>query len=171
MSNNASARDNENRYTTEKHLWHNRLFHTMTLKTVRKSLKDGLLPHAECLLKDCEPCTRGKYRRRFTGSLTSSPKICLLHFYAKGPVICISVDGHKYFLTIIEEYFRFVYACPIRSKVEFSKILLRYVKSLEKQSGHTENTVHADNGTEFSHAFSVLSDDGVECTTITVHTL
>ena len=155
------------RYTAEENLWHILLGHTMPLVTVRKQLNDGLLPHAKCRKSYCEPCAKGKYRRRFRGSLTSTVRIGRLHCYTKGQVNFISDDGHKYLQTIVKEHLRLVSGCPMRSKSEASEIVLRFVKRFEKQSGYKVPAIRTDNGTEFSRAFTSLTDDGVICTTNT----
>lgn len=113
------------RYTGEEKVWHVHLCHTRPLVTVRKQLNDDLLRHAECQKMDFEPCAKGKHRCRFKGSLTSTARIGRLHCDTKGQVKCISDDGHKYFITIVDEYSCFAYACLIRTKYEESEIVLR----------------------------------------------
>lgn len=157
-------------FDAEENLWHLRLGHTMSLPYLRKSLKEGNLPYAECRLTDCKHCGKIKFRRRFTGSLTSATSIGRIHCDTKEMVNCIFDDGHKYFITIIEEFTRFVYACPVQSKAEASEILLRFVKRFEKQSVLTFKAVHTDNGTEFSRAITALTDNGLVVTTSTVDT-
>lgn len=145
-------------------LWHLRLGHAVAVRAVRSHIKKGLLPQPKCPDNTCEYCTRGKYRRKFDGTLTGITKVGRLHVDTKGKVEAESTDGHKYFLTVVEEYSRYTYVCPIRTKGETSDELLRFVKCFEKQSSHVIREVHADGGGEFKRAKRALEDKGVKFT-------
>ena len=142
----------------------------MPLATVRKLFNDSLLPHAACRLKDCEHCSKGKYRRRFKGSLIRTIKGGSINCVTNGEIKCISNDGHIYFAMIVEEFSRLAYACQIWSKSEASMAVLRYVKRIQKQSGYTVTSIHSNNRTECSRAFTVLTDDEDICTRRTMDT-
>lgn len=156
--------------TTEATIWHRRLGHALPKADVSSHINNKSLPHGSCTSVDCEPCAKGKFRRSFPGSLTKARRIGRLHVDTKGKVNVESADGHRYFLTVVEEYSRFTKAFPLRSKSEASDTLLRYIKRFEKQSGYTIAAVHADGGSEFTRAFEALDRDGVETSTTTTYT-
>lgn len=64
-----------------------------------------------------------------------------------------SVNGHLYFLTIIDEYSRYKMTYPMKSKGGVSGLLLNFVSRFERQSGQHVKRIHADNGNECVRAF------------------
>lgn len=150
--------------------WHLRLGHALPVKAVRRHVREGLLPHVVCKSTDCKVCLKGKFRRRFDGSLTDTDKFGSLHVDTKGKVDVTSVHGHNYFVTIVEEFSRFVAVRPIRSKSDAAEEVLRFVKYFEKQTGHPVRKIHTDGGTEFRRALDRLDADGVQISVTTAHT-
>ena len=142
----------------------------MPVRAVVRQLKSGALPPPKCQQTDCRVCARGKYRKRFDGSLTTESRPGKLHADTKGQVDVQSTQGHKYFLTVVDEYSRFTYTCPLRSKGEASEALLHYVKCFEKQTGRTVRALHTDGGGEFVKARKALKSQGVKCTHTTAYT-
>ena len=65
-------------------LWHLRLGHAIPLKAVSSSFDSGILPRVVCSSIDCENCAKGKYRKRFSGTLTSAARIGPWHADTKG---------------------------------------------------------------------------------------
>lgn len=84
--------------------FHLRLGHALPIRSVKRQLKAGTLSPPKCLQTDCRVCTRGKYRKRFDRTLTGETKVGKLHADTKGRFEEALADGHKYFLTIVEEY-------------------------------------------------------------------
>ena len=150
--------------------WHDRLGHAKSVKEISTLVRDGQLPHISCRKIDCESCAKGKYRRKFKGSLTSESEVGRLHVDTKGKVDTPSINGHLYFLTIVDEYSRYTQTYPMKSKGEASELLLNFIKRFEKQSNRVVRKIHSDNGTEFTRAFDILKKDGLEITTSTVYT-
>lgn len=150
--------------------WHLRLGHALPLKDVRQNVKEGLLPHVSCTSIHCEACLKGKYKRRFSGSLTRSTEPDTLYFDTKGKIETESVIGHYYFVTIVEEHSRFIAVRQIRSKEDASYAVLSYIRYIEKQSGCTVKRVHTDGGSEFKRALDTLKDQGVHVSITTSHT-
>lgn len=151
-------------------LWHLRLGHALPVRTVKSQLKLGNLPPPKCSQEDCGECTIGKYRKRFSGTLTGMTKVGKLHVDTKGQVEESSVDGHRYFLTVVEEYSRYIYVCPMVTKGQASDQLLHFIKCFEKQSGHVIREVHADGGGESKRSKKWLEGQGVKCTLSTPYT-
>lgn len=65
---------------------------------------------------DCEKCTEGKYRHKFSGSLTNIFRIGRLYVNNTGKVDIESVYGQRYFLIIVEEVSRYTAVLTIVSK-------------------------------------------------------
>lgn len=160
----------ERRSSDQVDLWHNRLGHVTSVENVRKLVKEGELPHVECSMPDCRSCAKGKYRNRFSGSLSNARKVGRLHVDTKGKVEEKSEGGHKYFLTIVEEYSRYTAVFPLRTKGEASDQLLQFIKWFEKQSGYVVTAVHTDGGSEFKRALFFLTAEGVDVSISTAYT-
>ena len=50
-------------------LWHLKLCHAIIVKAVRRRVQDYLLPHVSCPAINYGDYARGKFRKRFPGSL------------------------------------------------------------------------------------------------------
>ena len=127
-------------------MWHLRLDHALPIKAVRSYLDQGLLPHLTCPTVDCDVCKKGKFKRRFSGSLTKSAQPDTLRFDIKEKIETISTNGNGYYVTIVKEHTRFTTVHPIKSKSDASDVVLRYVNCFEKQTGCSVKRVHTDGG-------------------------
>lgn len=65
--------------TDEVALWHQRLGSTFSVRIVSQHVSDRLLPHASCSKTECETCAKGKFREKFSGSLTNARAVGKLH--------------------------------------------------------------------------------------------
>lgn len=151
-------------------VWHLRLGHSVLKLSIRRLIQSQALPHVVCRHIDCEERAKGKFRRRLSGSISSASTVGTLYVDTKGALETDSVQGHKYFVTIIEEVSRFVAVRPIKSKSDAAPAVFRFVRFFEKQSGCTVKKIHADGGTEFRRALSELEDEGVEISITTAYT-
>lgn len=80
------------------------------------------------------------------------------------------MNGYRYFLTVVDEYSRFVFVEPVQSKNDSSSSLLLFIKLFKKQPGHTIRLLHSDGGGEFSRTRSTLESDEVKVTRTTPYT-
>lgn len=112
----------------------------------QKQLKVGLFPSAKCTQTNCTVCTRTKYNRRSNGTPTGETKAGRLHVDTGGHLEEQSTEGHRYFLTVVEAYSRYIFASSIRTKTEASDALLHFIKYFEKQYGHAFRAVRVDAG-------------------------
>lgn len=151
-------------------VWHNRLGHAIGVRAINLHLKRNILPRPVCPLQECEDCTKGKYRRRFGGSLTKKSTVGHLHVDTKGKIQSASVDGHHYFLTVVDEFSRHTAVIPIRTKGEASDELMDYVTRFERQTERKVKSVHSDGGSEFTKAFKSLNRQGVSTSRTTPYT-
>lgn len=81
-----------------------------------------------------------------------------------------SVNGNKYFLSVVDEHSRFVFVEPLRTKGQASQSLLRFTKRFEKQSDPTAQSLYTDGGSAFHRARTTVEPDGVEVTVTTPYT-
>ena len=151
--------------------WHRRLGHGLSKTAIANQVRAGVLPtKVETAAPDCDPCVKGKFRESFKGSLTKRTTVGHLHADTKGKIPKTSVNGYSHFVTVVDEYSRFVFTHPIKSKGEASGVVLRYVRWFERQSGSPVRSFHTDNGREYTKAISALTNMGVDTSTTTAYT-
>ena len=124
-------------------------------------IQSGKLPPVSGDVIKCSPCTGGKFRRKYDGSITKECSPGALHADLVGPIIPPSRSGHRYFLTIVDEYSRFIETIPLKTKGETSSALLRSVAIFERQSGTYVRVLHTDGGSEFFPFQRELQEKGV----------
>ena len=61
----------------------------------------------------------------------------------------IIMNGHKYFLTIVDDHTRFVWIFIVTSKAETQTHLQAFVSYIERQFNTKVKTIRSDNGVEF----------------------
>jgi len=99
----------------------------------------------------CDICHFAKQKKLpFTSSLSvASSKFELLHFDIWGPLSVTSVHNHRYFLTILDDYSRFVWIVLLKSKSEVSQHVENFISLIENQFHITPKAIRSDNGPEF----------------------
>lgn len=113
-------------------LWYKRFGHVST-STFHKLLPNKLDSIAEIIDK-CSICPSAK-QTRFSfplNSIKSTSCIDIVHMDIWGPYKIPIVDGHKYFLTIVDDYTRttWIYLLKLKSNACFTiKYFLSYVKT------------------------------------------
>jgi len=101
-------------------IWHFRLGH---LSNQRLSMMHSLYPSITIDNKAiCDICHFAKQRKLPYNLSTSvaSSKFELLHFDIWGPLSITVVHGHKYFLTIVDDFSRFLWVILLKNKSEVS---------------------------------------------------
>ena len=66
-----------------------------------------------------------------------------------GPYSSSLIHGHKYFLTIVDDYSRYTWVFPLKQKFEVVKILENFVVFIQTQFETTIKVIRNDNETEF----------------------
>ena len=74
----------------------------------------------------------------------------LLHVDIVGPLEAASIDDSKYYLTVVDDYSRFVTVVPLNSRGLAVGRLLYFVEHTQRLLGRTVHTIRTDN--EFSTA-------------------
>ncbi|GBM98676.1 Copia protein [Araneus ventricosus] len=125
------------------------------------------LPELKHLDFKCEPCKLAKSRCKSfkpIGKIRSSKPLELLHMDLCGPFPDVAIGGHRYFLSIIDDFSRKVTTYPIKEKTEVFKHFSNYQKRAERFLNSKVINVRTDNGLEFCHAEfqSYLDDLGIK---------
>nr|GEV67284.1 retrovirus-related Pol polyprotein from transposon TNT 1-94 [Tanacetum cinerariifolium] len=136
-------------------LWHRRLNH-LNFDTIndlaRKDLVRGL-PRLK-FEKDhlCSACQLGKSKKH-----THKPKaentnlevLNTLHMDLCGPRHVQTINGKKYILVIVDDYFRFTWVKFLRSKDETSDVVIKFITQIQVGLNKIVRYVRTDNITEF----------------------
>ncbi|GBN67245.1 Copia protein [Araneus ventricosus] len=149
--------------------WHNRMCHInerYIIQTSKNKCVKGLpeLKHSDF---KCELCKLAKSRcKPFKpiGKIRSSKPLELLHIELCGPFPDVAIGGHRYFLSIIDDYSRKVTTYPIKEKNGIFKHFSSYQKRPEIFLNSKIINGRTDNGLEFCHAEfqSYLDDLGIK---------
>ncbi|XP_058784549.1 uncharacterized protein LOC131659361 [Vicia villosa] len=113
-------------------IWHFRLGH---LSHERLSKMSQLYPQITCNNKDVyDICHFAKQKKLpFNSSLPKAEHVLeLIHFDIWGPISTNFIHGHRYFLTILDDFNRFVWIILLKSKLEVSNHFQHFVAMIEK---------------------------------------
>lgn len=123
-------------------LWHLRLGHVsdIGMKTISE-----LFPFIPCKSNNtpCDSCHFGKQRKlHFPHSVSHSfAPFDILHVDVWGHYSTISILGHKYFLTFIDDYSRYTWVIFLNTKDQTKNSIIQFVAYLESQF-HTSLKCH-----------------------------
>nr|GEY21241.1 hypothetical protein [Tanacetum cinerariifolium] len=136
-------------------LWHRRLSY-LNFDTINLLSKNDIvvgLPKLK-FVKDhlCSSCQLGKVKRKsFHSKLTPSSKrqLHLLHMDLCGPMRVASINGKRYVLVIVDDYFRYTWTHFLRSKDEKPEVLINFLRLFQRGLQAQVRVVRTDKGTEF----------------------
>nr|GEZ59264.1 hypothetical protein [Tanacetum cinerariifolium] len=136
-------------------LWHRRLSH-LNFDTINLLSKNDIvigLPKLK-FIKDhlCCSCELGKAKRKsFQSKTTPSSKrrLQLLHMDLCSPMRVESINGRKYVLVIVDDYSRYTWTHYLRSKDETPKVLIDFLRLVQRGLHAQVRIVRTDKGTEF----------------------
>nr|GFA17426.1 retrovirus-related Pol polyprotein from transposon TNT 1-94 [Tanacetum cinerariifolium] len=117
-------------------------------KVVRK-VKQVWKPKQDHL---CSACQLGKSKKH-----THKPKaenanlevLNTLHMDLCGPIRVQTINGKKYILVIVDDYYRFTWVKFLRSKDETPNVVIKFITRIQVGLNKTVRYVRTDNGTEF----------------------
>nr|GEZ22294.1 retrovirus-related Pol polyprotein from transposon TNT 1-94 [Tanacetum cinerariifolium] len=119
-------------------LWHHRLSH-LNFDTINLLSKNDImvgLPKLKFIKHHlCSSCELGKAKRKsFHTKLTPSSKrrLQLLHMDLCGPMRVASINGKRYVLVIVDDYFRYAWMYFLRSKDETPEVLIDFLRLVQK---------------------------------------
>ena len=150
--------------------WHSRLGHLGSSMDIKRLMDAGILTPVQPGGNNCDPCSKGKFRRFFRGSLTKANAPGYIHADVVGRINPKSHDGYEYFLTIIDEQSRFLDVPLLECKGEASQCLIKFMKRFERQTDVRMKSLHTDGGSEFFRAQKLFAAEGVDVTTSTPYT-
>ncbi|MCO5564960.1 hypothetical protein L7F22_018630 [Adiantum nelumboides] len=108
----------------------------------------------------CEGCVLGKMLRfAFSqdGSVKGTRKLQLVHSDVCGPMRTPSVGNSLYFVTFIDDFSRFCWVYPFKTKSDVFAIFQHYVTMVENERGCKVQTLRTDRGGEYmSGPYSLL---------------
>jgi len=101
-----------------KALWHFRLGHLSNFRLALMNKQFPFLSSDETLV--CDTCHFAKQNKLpfCISTKRAMNKFDILHFDIWGPLSIKSIDGHSYFLTVVDDYSRFVWIILLKSKYE-----------------------------------------------------
>ena len=133
-------------------LWHFRLGH---LSSSRLSILNKNFPYISCHVSPlCEICQYAKQKRLPYKLSTHNAKdpFELVHFDIWGPFNVSSIHGHKYFLTVVDDFSRFTWVYLLKLKSEVPNKIQNFVSFVEVHFKKRIKFIRSDNGPEFNLA-------------------
>ena len=100
----------------------------------------------------CDTCHYSKQRKlpfQLSTTVSKAP-FDLIHVDIWGPYCTSSVDGFKYFLTVVDDMSRFTWIKLMASKSDTRSHLIGFVSYIKTQFGIDVKVVRSDNGNEFA---------------------
>jgi hypothetical protein len=138
------------------HIWHRRLGHrdpTVIGDILKKNLATGLNAIDCGINEPCVYCMKGKMSRAPfpKKSIKKSNKpLDLVHTDVGCVLNPESPSGTKYFLTIIDDYSRYIDIYFMKNKSETAGCIKQYVRKTQNQFGAKIKKIRSDQGGEFS---------------------
>nr|GEV94208.1 retrovirus-related Pol polyprotein from transposon TNT 1-94 [Tanacetum cinerariifolium] len=124
------------------------------------------------LFSSCElsKAKRSSFKTKVVPS--SKGRLNLLHMELCGPMRVASINGNKYILVIVDDYFRYTWTLFIRSKDETLEVLKDFRTMIQRNLQAPVISVRTDRSTEFLnktlHAF--FKEEGIKLQTSTPRT-
>jgi len=76
-----------------------------------------------------------------------------------GPLAITSVDGHRYFLTVVDDFSRHTWIAFLKTKSKVQGCIKSFITLVETQFSTTVKCIRFDQGPEFNlHQFYSLND-------------
>lgn len=134
--------------------WHQRYGHInvqdlskLTSKNMVKGLDLKIPNSIECVT--CAVCKISASPYRSVSEIRTKDVLELVHMDICGPMAIKSVGGSSYFLTIIDDYSRYISIYFLKNKSEAFEVFENFATIVEKQTGRQIKIVRSDNGKEF----------------------
>nr|GEZ00753.1 retrovirus-related Pol polyprotein from transposon TNT 1-94 [Tanacetum cinerariifolium] len=140
---------------TKSWIWHRRLSH-LNFGEINHLARQGLVRGLSKLKfeKDhlCSTCAMGKSTKKSHKPIsedTNQEKLYLLHMDLCGPMRVKSVNGKKYILVIVNDYYQFTWVKFLRSKDEAPDFIIKFLKMIQVRLKVSVRHIQTDNRTEF----------------------
>jgi hypothetical protein len=133
------------------HVWHCRLGHP---SFSRMNFLSSTMPHVSHSCTDvhtCSVCPLAKQKRLPFPNNThlSSKSFDLLHVDIWGPYHVPTVEGYKYFLTLVDDCTRTTWIYLMKAKSDTRSLLISFITMIQTQFHTMLKQIRSDNGQEF----------------------
>ena len=100
----------------------------------------------------CDTCHRAKQKKLSFNLISSHTNYCfeLLHMNIWGPCSVASMYGHKYFLTIVDDFSHFTWLIPMITKSETKIHIESFIAYVKNQFENSVKIIRTDNEEEFA---------------------
>ena len=131
-------------------LWHYKLGHLSHNRLRMLSKQFPFITYSSDM--PCDICQFAKQKRLpFVPSTNRAISVFeILHLDLWGPFGTPSIHGHRFFLTIVDDYSRYCWTIMLKSKLEVNVQVQNFVTFAENQFAAKIKIIRTDNGTEFS---------------------
>lgn len=141
-------------------IWHHRVWHVSY--SIHKSI---FIQFHFISFKKIRPCNTCHFSKLinlpYHVSNTLSFKFFdLVHDDIWGPYSTPSIDGHKYFLTLVDDYSSFTWMSLIKMKSKIRKHLSTFISFSETQFSMSLKCLRSDNGPRFS-MYGLFNSKGI----------
>lgn len=99
----------------------------------------------------CDVChlSKQKHFPYHVSNSTFSHMFDIVHTDIWGPYFIPSLAGHRFFLTLVDDFSRFTWVILMKSKSKTRQHLRTFISFIENQFSTTLKFIRSDNGTEF----------------------
>ena len=140
------------RKISEAELWHRRLGH-LHARRLHQLMKDSTMNGVSATPEkyECPSCVEGKMTRfpfpkqgrRVTQALER------IHMDVCGPFPTPTIHGHLYFMVIVDDWSRYVWACLLKTKGEAVSAVRSWLNMVDTKYRKKVEEIRSDNGGEF----------------------
>ena len=144
------------------HVWHCRLGHP---SLSRMSFLSSIVPnvsHSCTNAHTCTVCPLAKQKRLPfpNNNHLSSTSFELLHVDIWGPYHVPTIEGYKYFLTLVDDCTRTTWIYLMKSKSDTRPLLISFITMIQNQFNTMLKHIRSDNGQEF-HMPAFFASKGI----------
>lgn len=129
-------------------LWHARLGHPCS-RTTSLILHQYHLPlSTSTSIQHCFACTSAKAHTlpHPLSPSQSTYRFQLLFFYVLGPGSTLSTKGSHYFLSIVDDYSKFIWYFPMQLKSNVSTLFIAFIQFVHNQFSYNIASIQTDGG-------------------------
>jgi hypothetical protein len=112
----------------------------------------------------CDSCPLGKSKRLpfFASHRQTQSPLSLIHTPIWTSPIT-SISGYKYYVVFVDDYLRYTWLYPLKTKSEVYECFVKFKLLVEKQFSSSIKQLQSDGGGEFTSSFfqSFLTQNGI----------
>ncbi|CAA7040242.1 unnamed protein product [Microthlaspi erraticum] len=131
--------------------WHHRLGHSNV--KILQHLKNSkeIVINKSGSSSICEPCQMGKSNRLqfFSSDSRVLQPLAKIHCDLWGPAPFVSTQGFKYYAVFVDDFSRYAWFYPLKTKSAFTSVFISFQKMVENQFEDKIKVFQSDGGGEF----------------------